>query len=455
MLTELSLKNFKSWKSIDRMRMAPITGLFGANSSGKTSIIQLLLMLKQTVQSPDRAQPLIFGDEKVPPNLGSLRDVLFGHDTSSHLGWEIKWNLPRRLIIKDPERAAQTLFEDDKVAFRSQVKEESGHPLVDLMSYEFAGHTFSVQRAGTSIGKYRLAATGDSFSFKRIPGRAWPLPPPVKCYGFPDQVRAYFQNAGFLFDLQLAFEELFGRLYYLGPLREYPRRQYTWSGAGPVDVGQRGEQVVDALLTAQDRHMQVSRGKGRGKGPQPLEQYVAEWLKKLGLIYDFSVGPVAKDSNLYRVQVQRTPSSAKVLITDVGFGLSQVLPAIVLCYYVPRGSVILMEQPEIHLHPSVQAGLADVFIDAVKRRKVQIVIESHSEHLLRRLQRRMAEEDINPDDISMYFCQMRESESELTKLDLDLFGNIRNWPKDFFGDEFGELAAMTRATVERQKRAEP
>jgi predicted ATPase len=127
----------------------------------------------------------------------------------------------------------------------------------------------------------------------------------------------------------------------------------------------------------------------------------------------------------------------------------------VLCYYVPEGSIILLEQPEIHLHPSVQAGLADVFIDAMKTRNVQIVLESHSEHLLRRLQRRVAEETIKPADAALYFCRATDDGSQLTGLDVDLYGSIRNWPKDFFGDEFGEMAAITKATMRRKKGQQP
>ena len=147
----------------------------------------------------------------------------------------------------------------------------------------------------------------------------------------------------------------------------------------------------------------------------------------------------------------RSSSSAKVLITDVGFGVSQILPVLALCYYAPEGSIILLEQPEIHLHPLVQSGLADVLIDAMKNRKVQIVVESHSEHLLRRLQRRVAEQTVSPDETALYFCEAVAEGSKLTPLDVDLYGNITNWPKDFFGDEFGEMAAMTQAAMARKK----
>src|SRR5205823_3074821 len=135
--------------------------------------------------------------------------------------------------------------------------------------------------------------------------------------------------------------------------------------------------------------------------------------------------------------VQKADGAADVLLTDVGFGISQLLPVIVLCYYVPEGSTVILEQPEIHLHPSVEAGLADVFIDAIKVRKIQILLESHSEYLLRRLQRRIAEqfEDFKAEDLALYFCEFRDGESVLLPLEVDLLGNILNWPQDFFGDE--------------------
>jgi predicted ATPase len=306
-----------------------------------------------------------------------------------------------------------------------------------------------MKRKGEGETKYELQVEDGQFRFIRTQGRKWDLPPPIKCYGFPDQAKAYFQNAGFLADLQLAFEKLFSRLYYLGPLREYPQRQYTWAGSEPADMGRRGERAVDALLAARERGVMISRGKGRPK--MALEEYVAYWLKELGLIHDFSVEAIAKESNLYRVLVQKTQTAAKVLITDVGFGVSQILPVLVLCYYVPTGSTIVLEQPEIHLHPSVQAGLADVFVDAIKTRQVQILFESHSEHLLRRLQRRIAEEQLAPELVSLFFCEMSNSGSSLKKLDMNLFGDITNWPNDFFGDEFGEMAAMTKAVMERKR----
>ena len=94
--------------------------------------------------------------------------------------------------------------------------------------------------------------------------------------------------------------------------------------------------------------------------------------------------------------------------------------------------------------------LADVFIDVAKNRKLQIIVESHSEHLLNRLQRRIAEEAIAPDDIALYFCERKENTADLVPLRTDMFGTIENWPKDFFGDRFGEMAAKQEAALKRQ-----
>jgi predicted ATPase len=449
MLTQLSVSNFKSWQSIPQMRLAPITGLFGTNSSGKTSILQLLLMLKQTIDSSDRAQVLEFGDERSLTNLGSFRDVVYGHKKPGKMDFSLKWDLAKPLEIKNPESKKDTLFTAEQLAFSCQLDENGSERLaVSRLLYDLADHQFGLNRKGTSGGKYELTSQEKEFKFTRTQGRAWALPSPVKFYGFPDQVYAYYQNAGFLSELQLALEQLFGQLYYLGPLREFPQRHYAWKGSEPADMGRRGERVVDAILAAQGREKYISTGYRRKH--QTLEERIAYWLKELGLIHDFSVKAIAENSSIYQVKVRKSSSSAEVLITDMGFGVSQILPVLVLCYYVPEGSIVLLEQPEIHLHPSVQSRLADVFIDAVKNRHIQIILESHSEHLLRRLQRRIAEESLKLKDTALYFCDIGKEGSSLTPLDVDLLGTIRNWPKDFFGDEMAEMAAITRAAMKRQ-----
>jgi predicted ATPase len=114
----------------------------------------------------------------------------------------------------------------------------------------------------------------------------------------------------------------------------------------------------------------------------------------------------------------------------------------------------VLEQPEIHLHPLAQANLADVIINVAQRRNVQVILESHSEHLLLRLQRRIAEETVAAEHVKLYFCHSEERTAQATPLKLDLFGNIENWPDSFMGDAFGETAAAEKARLRRIKAAE-
>ncbi|MCH7813990.1 MAG: DUF3696 domain-containing protein [Planctomycetes bacterium] len=463
MLTELSLANFKSWSRIDNMRLAPITGLFGTNSSGKSSILQLLLLLKQTAESSDRRQVLNFGGESDYVRFGGFREIIHRHDEGQTINIELNWRLIKTLNIQDPSaKGKKTLFSGDHMSFRAAVLQNAQDRLVaPRIAYSLGDDTFFLEQRKGKPGEYVLDVTssaGSDFRFTRTPGRPWPIKePPTKCYRFPDQVNAYFQNAGFLSDLELEFEQMLGRIHYLAPLREFPKRHYLWSGADPTDVGRRGELSVDALLAGRERGPTISSGRKRRR--VTIEERVAYWLRELGLIEAFSVHRIAKDSNLYEVRVTKNKGGTEVLIPDVGFGVSQVLPVLVLCYYAPEGSTLLFEQPEIHLHPSVQCGLADVFIDVAKNRNMQIIVESHSEHLLTRLLRRIAEGEgadrgTTIEQVALYFCEAGGAGSTLTPLDVDLLGKVRNWPRDFFGDRFGEVAAREEAALARQVEAE-
>lgn len=449
MIQRLRAQNFKSWRDTGNLRLAPLTGLFGTNSSGKTSILQLLLMLKQTVESPDRQMVLnTGGDEKFPVDLGTFHDLIHGHTPGALLDMSLDWDMTSPLLIGDPTAPSLPYESADRLSYSSAIRAQAGRPVVERFAYSVAGCEFGMKRRGAARVKNEYDLISENFPAKRYPGRPWPLPAPVKCYGFPDETTAYYQNLGFLPLVVLALEEMLRGIAYLGPLRDYPRRSYGWSGDAPSDVGRRGQLSVSALLAARARDLKVSFGRGRRR--QTVDERIAYWLGKMGMIDSYDLRLVAEDRRDYEVRVRRTGSSPWVSITDVGFGVSQILPVLVLCYYVPEGSTIILEQPEIHLHPSVQADLADVLIEAVNRRNLQIIVESHSEHLLRRLQRRIAEEVLPAEKTALYFCRMEESASAIEELHVDEFGYIANWPDDFFGNEMGELVAMTQAAMHRR-----
>jgi predicted ATPase len=265
-------------------------------------------------------------------------------------------------------------------------------------------------------------------------------------------VVANYQNASIVTDLTLELERQLQRIHYLGPLREYPQRQYTWAGERPEHVGWRGERVIDAILAARERHISPGRRKRR----HPFEVVIARWLKQMGLIESFELKQIATGRRDFEVLVKSAGTATSANLTDVGFGVSQVLPVLVECFYAERAATIIIEQPEIHLHPSVQASLADLFIEATQAweegqpRNVQLLVESHSEHFLRRLQRRVAEEVVKPDSVAIYVCRASDHGSVIEPLVVDAFGNIRNWPQRFFGDEAEDYQAMLDAAVRRQ-----
>ena len=415
MITELRAQNFKSWQDTGTLQLAPLTGLFGANSSGKTSILQVLLMLKQTVERPpDWNEPLYFGDEESLVNLGNFDAVIHGHKRDLSIGISVSWKLPEQIDIAE-------VF-TDSLSFSTTVVTKNR---LDGFCYTVDKHDFGIEQES---GGYVLKS---------------PHPPsyhpiavyPFRCYG----IRLTSPSTpGRFSGLEEAFENLFSRILYLGPLREHPRHRYTWEGDHPKSIGQEGEKAIPALLSGRIRRL-------------PIDEQILSWLQRLELIHSYDLHPVSDTSRDYEFLVKKYKGGPEVRLTDIGFGVSQVLPVLILCYYAPEGSILILEQPEAHLHPKVQTELADVLIDVVENRNVQIILESHSEYLLSRLQRRIAEKKIAATDTALYFCEIKDGTSEIEQLNVDEYGNIRNWPQDFFGDVTGELIKKTKVEMQQRK----
>ncbi len=449
MLKRMKVRNFKAWREAD-LQFGKVTGFFGTNSAGKSSLLQLLLLLKQTKNATDRGVVLDFGGPTDPVSLGTFSDAVHRHDNNERISWTLEWTLPETLKIYEPMNSFGKVFlQNDIIETTCEVGLEKDSPCLYRLGYRFGGANFSLTH--TDRKEYSLEAKDTEFMFIRTKGRPWPLSQPIKTHLFPDEARYLYQNTDFLNDFELTYEKFMDSIYYLGPLREYPRREYHWSGSSPEDVGQRGERTVDAILSASRNEEMRSLGYRRRR--RPFQEMIAYWLRELGLIHEFNLTEIAQGTNLYRAIVKTANSSTPTALTDVGFGVSQILPALVLLYYVPEGSTVLMEQPEIHLHPAVQDGLADVMLNVAKTRNVQILVESHSEHLMRRLQRRVAEEEASSEDIRLYFVSAEDGQAKADNLVLNEWGEIENWPDNFFGDELGEMAAIVKASLQRRRKA--
>ena len=417
MITELSAQNFKSWKDTGKLQIAPLTGFFGANSSGKTSLLQTLLMLKQTVERPPNWSGVVdFGDHNSLVSLGSFDDLIHGHRRDDPLRISISWKFSEKLGLPDVD-------EVNILSFNLSVKNVQNSVSQPIFNYRAGEQNFRI--GWDSQGICRVSAP----SVPHLDATVF------RCYGIRDS----YPNILQIFSpLQTRFENLFRSLRYLGPLREYPRRYYAWQGEHLAGVGKHGEGMVTAIFSGR---IQL----------RSTEEQVPRWLERLDLIDSYRLSPISTTEKDYEFLVRKYKGGPEVRLTDVGFGVSQVLPVLILCYHVPEGSILILEQPEAHLHPKVQSELADLLIEVVKNRRLQIILESHSEHLLIRLMRRIAEEQISADDTAFYFCEMDEGVSEIEKLNVDGYGNITNWPQNFFGDEMGDLAAKAKAEMKRRK----
>lgn len=450
MLTELHIKNFKAWQDTGPMRLAPLTVIFGANSSGKSSLGHLLLALKQTVQLADRKRALHLGDENSLIDLGTFGDCLYAHDLKQSLEFSLRWRLPSVLTVKNALDAKE-IYRGDELRLTSTLRaDKAEQPQSERFKYELIHQGNTV----LSAEHKRSSLECDPLRLVYAQGRKWPVEPPEKFYRFADRTLLCYQNADFLADFALQTERMLEQLYFLGPLRQPPRRSYQWSGDTLPDVGALGQYAIPALLAATAQQRKLNRG--HKQRVFRFDQFIARWLADLGVIDSFTVRAVAQGRKEYEVLVKTHPKSHEVRLTDVGFGVSQVLPALVQAFYAPPGSTVWMEQPEIHLHPMAQSNLADVFISAVRSyensapRNMQLIVETHSEHFLTRLQRRVAEQVIDAENVAIYCVNRKGAAADMEALRLNMFGEIENWPDNFFGDEMGEIAARTMAALPRQ-----
>ncbi len=470
MIDRLQIQNFKTWKDTTELELAPITVFFGGNSSGKSSIGQFLMMLKQTAQSQDRTLALLPGSEQTPVDLGTFEDVLHNHDLTQNLDFSLRFRLDEPVILTDI--LTRKTYEGNILQFSSSLEVISlERPQPRCVEFEYKLSRVSRiliggkprfilrQIASASVKQkevaeeYSLETSG--IKVKRNQGRGWPLPAPYHFYGFPDQISSYYKNASNLTRLPVALQECLAGISYLGPLREYPHREYSWAGESPSDVGTAGRNWLAAYMAAANRKLLPPRGRRK----QSFAAVVATWLKELGLIAEFEVKKIGGVRS-YQVKVRLHENSEWVHLPDVGFGVSQVLPVLVQSLYAPSGGTVVMEQPELHLHPAVQSNLADFFVHTVNSRaeepggSVQFLLESHSEHFLRRLQRRIADETIPANKVAVYFCTSDIcGASRIERLKLDEYGNILNWPENFFGDQMTDIAEMTKAGNRRRREA--
>ena len=267
---------------------------------------------------------------------------------------------------------------------------------------------------------------------------------------FPPQYSEVIQQIRRVFESQI---------FYLGPLRDDPRTIYAIPPLpNQRDVGLKGEYTAAMLKIHQNLDIDYPRPPSSDKFNGEYEfacgklgEAVQVWLDRMGLAKSINATLTSKVG----YQLEARPKGVKqgLDLMSLGVGVSQVLPTIVMALLAPEDSVLIFEQPEVHLHPKVQSVLGDFFLGIVGCGK-QCIVETHSEHLINRTRRRIVEsEDTNIlAQLQIYFVELQNGVSQFRSIEPNEFGAIMDWPIDFFDEAERESSALVRAAMKKRRK---
>jgi predicted ATPase len=244
---------------------------------------------------------------------------------------------------------------------------------------------------------------------------------------------------------RLAIQELEHHLMNMravGAFRHQPERRYEYRGRTADTIDAMGEKVVDALIEDANKP---------GKQKNFLFRSVNEWLGQVGRVSLKPLRRIAK-TRMYEVRLRDTDSGRWANFADVGFGIGQALPVFVEGLRTPEGGLFLAQEPEIHLHPDAQLGMADFLISLASSGRM-VIAETHSENLLLRIRRSILPSDngrpqIDSKDVSLvYVSKEKSGTSSVRSLKLDQMGQISNWPKGFMDEATEERMAILEKSI--------
>ena len=237
----------------------------------------------------------------------------------------------------------------------------------------------------------------------------------------------FFDRLDRLIYSQVPWQEHFRAMHAFGGVRPPPRRKFDTSGQRLWSTGPEGRLMPEFLYHNRDDLSPVN-----------------EWLEQLDLHYKLVVRPLSEAASdmfvLELIDTRRVGCEIAVNFADVGFGISQLLPLIVQAL-IGHDQVILAQQPEVHIHPGLQANLATLFLDGIGReRNNQFIVETHSEHLILRLQRLVRRGEMLPEEVSVLYVQRGDDGSSVKQLRLGKDGQfLDGWPGGFFPERLDEL----------------
>jgi predicted ATPase len=451
---EVRWKNFKGFKDTNWVKIKPITILLGANNSGKTNFIAPFLLMQQTLTSRDSNSPLI-----IKSNLydgGNIQELINDYDLTKDIYFGIRYHIHKTdkritkigtyapgsieliLSVKDQKRDGDIIVKKEIISdvfyrefFNLTLKSNGQYKLSGEMGLENVypeekeaintskpvNFLFNADSILSNLNQLQRENEGKTRNKKRGYSK-----------GFSDILDAMAYNYS-------RVREYIGDLSYIGPIRENPHRVYEISNEDYFTVGPKGENMTNLLK----KHFN-KRDKNLDKWIKLFE--FGDWLE-LEYLY----------GNSYSIRFKKESDPKKYTsIANSGFGASQLLPLIVQALVSPEGSLTIAEQPEIHLNPRLQCELADLFAFMASRDQ-KVIVETHSEYLLLRLRKLVAEKVISADDIALYFIDKKNGKSNINEIKIQEDGHINSeeWPSEFFEDSLRESLALATLQLKNKK----
>ncbi len=386
-INHLSLKNFKCFRETD-INLSRITLLTGGNSSGKSSVLYALLAPFQS-----NGFPFYLSPNGKYVNMGDFREMSFDNLKENKIAIDISLIIERN----GEDRRYQTLWEIDSACRMPELRHVK---YVDRMS----GMNFEAMLNGH---ERELASQRDYRVNYRHLGK-------MICGD-----KSYETLDGFLhsIDGMKISDEMNADLNFIGPFRPEPERTYYQKAKADEKIGSSGEGTIDQILEWE-------------------RQKAGEFKKLKSVLRNLELLNAMKVRMLpggrFELNVKVRPKGIWASLADVGFGISQFLPVVVADLQLSENSILMLAQPEIHLHPSVQATLGDYFVRQVGETDKQYVIETHSEYLLNRIRLAIVKGEIDPSAVSVVYFENSTAGSVTYPIEFTTRGQIRHAPKGFF-----------------------
>lgn len=429
-ITKIAVKGFKSIAEECEIDIRPLTILAGANSSGKSSIMQPLLMLKQTLEAPYDPGPLLLDGPNVQfTEASQFLSTLSGENGIDSFQIQIethKFDVSDsvltvfkkgqdgiEIIEMIAERKLKTLSHSMRFALSPDMSQEDIKSLVDQpvipeyfpdeLPEELRRLEEFVDEFVSNIRQNFMPEDVDSVTRSR-------------CF-----LHLRAQNGYAVHDVTSNLAYSVRNSIHLPGLRGNPERTYKMTGTGPRYPGTFENYVASVIH------------KWEAEKDKRLKLVVAALrvLKLAGQVGTEKIGDARVELQVGRLPDGSFDETDMVNIADVGLGVSQVLPVLAALIVAEPGQLVYLEQPELHLHPRAQVALARVLADAAKR-GVRVVAETHSSLLLLGIQTLVAEGDLSRELVKLHwFTRRKDGVTEVRSMDLDEAGTYGEWPVDF------------------------